>query len=228
MSISFKGAHFPKDIILQAIRYYVSYKLSFRDIEEIMLERGVAIDHSTISRWVIKYMPLLEKAALKKKVSVSGSWRMDETYVKVKGEWKYYYRAIDKHGHVIDSLLQDKRNTKAAKAFFETAITNNGVPSKVVIDKSGSNLSALRLINECLVTLSLTTIVILQSKYLNNLVEQSHRKLKAKMRQCLGWKSDEGAKATLSGVELWSMIKKDQLENPKSLPSWSQLYTLAG
>src|SRR4029450_4510260 len=102
VAISFKGAHFPKEAILIGVRWYVAYPLSTRHVEELMEERGVEVDHSTINRWVIKYSPQLEEAFPRRKRPVWVSWRMDETYIKVKGQWRYLYRAVDKHGHTID------------------------------------------------------------------------------------------------------------------------------
>lgn len=137
---------------------------------------------------------------------------MDETYINVKGKWKYYYRAVDKYGCIIDFLLCDHRDEKAARAFFNRAISYNGLLEKVMIDKSGANALVLHNINVQLWLMGkmLYLIEVLQIKYLNSIVEQSHRRVKGKMHQCLGWKSDEGAKATLAGVELWSMIKNGQ------------------
>ena len=186
----FKGRHFPKEIILQTIRYYVSYKLSYRDIEEIFAERGISIDHSTMNRWVIKFAPLLEANAAKKKRPVASSWRMDETYIEVKGVWHYYYRAVDKRGETVDFYLSRKRDGEAAQAFFEKAISRNGVPEKVVIDKSGANRKALENINNLFynsVVLMFSMIQMIDIKYLNHIVAQSHRPIKAKMRQALGW-----------------------------------------
>ena len=130
MTINFSGRHFPSDIILQAVRYYVSYKQSYREIEEILAERGIDVDHSTINRWVIKYAPLLEHRARRRKMPIAASWRMDETYINVKGQWKYYYRAVDKCGNVIDFLLCERRDEQAARAFFIKAIDHNGLPKR--------------------------------------------------------------------------------------------------
>ena len=117
--ISFKGRHFKDVIILMSVRWYLAYPLSYRHIEELMAERGVDIDHSTINRWVIKYAPLLERAFTKRyKAQVGGSWRMDETYIKVKGMWNYLYRAVVKCGATIDFMLSKKRDNKAARRFF--------------------------------------------------------------------------------------------------------------
>jgi putative transposase len=119
--ISFKGAHFPKDVILYAVFFYVRYGVSYRDLEEIMEERGVKVDHSTLNRWVIQYSSSLALAAKKLKRAVATSWRMDETYIKVKGKWVYLYRAVDKFGDTIDFMLSEHRDEAAATAFFKQA-----------------------------------------------------------------------------------------------------------
>ena len=148
--ISFKGCHFPKDVILMGIRWYVSYPLSYRHVEELMEERGISLDHATVNRWVVKYSPALEAKFRIYKKPVGSSWRMDETYIKVKGEWTYYYRAVDKEGKTIDFYLSRNRDTEAAQAFFEKAIGSSGQPEKVNMDKSGANLAGLEKVNESL------------------------------------------------------------------------------
>ncbi|GAG41518.1 unnamed protein product, partial [marine sediment metagenome] len=146
--ISFKWRKFSKDIILMSVRWYLAYSLSYRDIEELMAERGVKVDHSTINRWVIQYAPELENEFRQKyKTTVNTSWLMDETYIKVQGEWHYLYRAVDKFGNTIDFKLEKNRDKQAAKCFFAKAIKQHGLPEKVTIDKSGSNISALNAIN---------------------------------------------------------------------------------
>ena len=229
MTLNFSGRHYPSDIIMQALRYYLAYKLSYREIEEMFAERNIHFDHSTLSRWVIKYAPQLEAIFRKKKRRVSGSWRMDETYIKVKGRWVYYYRAVDKYGAIIDFYLSDTRDEPAAQAFFNKAINQHSLPEKVVIDKSGANSAALDTINIRLWLSGhmLFMIEVLAVKYLNNIVEKSHRKVKGKMHQCLGWKSWEGAESTLAGVELWSMIKLGQMDTTENMTSWEQFYSLA-
>ncbi|MEZ9412246.1 IS6 family transposase, partial [Vibrio lentus] len=182
---------------------------------EIQSERGVVVDHATINRWVIKFAPILEHNLRCKKKAVSGSWRMDETYIKVKGEWLYYYRAVDKFGHVVDYYLSPNRNEAAAKAFLNKALTQNGLPEKVVIDGSKSNYAALDALNVQLWLTGyfmLSLVEILDIKYLNNIVEQSHRWVKQKTRQALRWKSVEGATASLHGREMWTMLKRDQID----------------
>ncbi|TXK96212.1 hypothetical protein BMR10_08215 [Methylococcaceae bacterium CS4] len=159
-------------MILLNVRWYLAYPLSYRNLEEIAEERGYHVDHSTLNRWVINYAPELEKEFHKKKRPVNGRWRMDETYIKVKGEWKYFYRAVDKEGNTIDFLLTAKRDMKAAKRFFKKAIKRNGRPELVNIDKSGSNKAALNSINkEDSDAPKVEPIVIRQCKYLNNIIE---------------------------------------------------------
>jgi transposase-like protein len=143
VTIAFKGSHFERDVILWGVRWYVAYPLSYRQIEEMMEERGVEVDHSTLNRWVLKYVPVLEKAFLARKRPVGGSWRLDETYVRVKGAWKYLYRAVDKAGATVDFLLTARRDRKAALRFLRKAIDRHGVPGTITIDKSGANTAAI-------------------------------------------------------------------------------------
>ena len=201
------GCHFPKDVILTTIRWYLRYNLSYRDIEELIAERGITLDHSTLNRWVIKYTPGLVANAQKHKRRVGVSWRFDETYIKVRVQWKYLYRAVDKDGDTIDFLLTAKRDTKAALRFLRQAIRNNGTPLKINIDKSGANTAAIEAYNKE----SGGSIEIRQCKYLNNIVEQDHRRVKQKTRSALGFKAFYSAHATVVGVELIHMIRKGQV-----------------
>ena len=207
MAINFKGAHFPPEVILMGIRWYVAYPLSTRHVEELMEERGVEVDHSTMNRWVIKYSPQLEEAFHRRKRPVWVSWRMDETYIKVKGEWRYLYRAVDKQGQTIDFLLTEHRDKEAALRFLKKAIRRHGVPEKITIDGSDANEAAIKSYNEA----HGTTIAIRQVKYLNNIVEQDHRAVKRVTRPMLGFKAFEAAQGTLVGIELMHMIKKRQM-----------------
>ena len=204
MAIDFKGAHFPPEVIQMGVRWYVAYPLSTRHVEELMEERGVEVDHSTINRWVIKYRPLLEEAFHRRKRQVWLSWRMDETYIKVKGQWRYLYRAVDKQGQTIDFLLTKERDEPAAKRFLTKAIRRHGVPEKITIDGSAANEAAIKSYNEE----HRTAIEIRKVKYLNNIVEQDHRGIKRVTRPMLGFKAGDAAQATLVGIELMPMIKK--------------------
>ena len=207
MAISFKGAHFPPDIILMGVRWYVAYPLSYRHVEELLEERGVPIDHATIQRWVVKYSPLLEEAFHRRKRPVWVSWRMDETYIKVKGQWYYRYRAVDKPGQTIDFLLTEQRDEHAAKRFLTKAIRRHGVPEKITIDGSAANEAAIKSYN----AEHGTTIAIRKTKYLNNIVEQDHRGVKRVTRPMLGFKAFDAAQSTLTGIELMHMLRKGQL-----------------
>src|SRR6266852_3114094 len=207
MAVSFKGAHFPTEVILMGVRWYVAYPLSTRHVEELMEERGVEVDHSTINRWVIKYSPQLEEAFHRRKRPVWVSWRMDETYIKVKGEWRYLYRAVDKQGETIDFLLTEHRDKEAALRFLKKAIRRHGVPETITIDGRDGNEAAIKSYNEE----HGTHIAIRQVKYLNNIAEQDHRAVKRITRPMLGFKAFDAAQCTLAGVERMHMIKKRQM-----------------
>ncbi|MCZ6829684.1 MAG: IS6 family transposase [Gammaproteobacteria bacterium] len=208
-------------MILQCVRWYVAYSLSYRDLEELMLERGYVVDHSTIQRWVVHYAPRIEKAFRKSKRRTGLCWRLDETYLEIKGEWKYLYRAVYKQGNTVDFLLTARRDKKAALRFLKKAIGSNGKPSLINIDKSGANTAAIKQYNRD----ENKRVKIRQCKYLNNIVEQDHRFIKRRTRSMLGFKSFRSAQATLAGIELWRMLKKGQ--NKSSLPAWEQFYALA-
>lgn len=209
--VDFKGAHYPKSVVLFAVFFYLRYPVSYRDLEEIMQERGVDVDHATLNRWVIKFSPLIAAKALAKKRPTAISWRMDETYIKVKGEWMYHYRAVDRDGQTLDFMLSERRNKPAARRFFRRAIGNNGIPDRIAIDKSGANLAGLEAVN---VVLKFTgtglTVKILQVKYLNNILEQDHRFIKRITGRMLGFKALHSASATLEGIETAHMIRKGQ------------------
>ena len=221
-----KRMRFPIDIILVCIRWYAAYPLSCRHIEEMMEERGVFADHSSINRWAIRFLSLLEKAFRKHKRPVGVSWRMDETYIKVKGVWKYLYRAVDKEGKTVDFLLTAKRDKAAANRFFEKAMRHNGDPEKVTMDKSGANKAAIDGINHD----REMPIVVRQIKYLSNIVEQDHRAIKRVTKPMLNFKSFRSARGVLAGIELMHMIRKGQMisteENKRSFAE--QFYALAG
>jgi transposase-like protein len=224
--LNFKGMRFPIDVILVCIRWYVAYPLSYRHLEEMMEERGVSVDHSSINRWAIRFLPLVEKMARKHKRPVGGSWRMDETYIKVKGVWKYLYRAVDKQGKTIDFLLTAKRDMAAAKRFFDKAMGANGDPDKVAMDKSGANKAAIDVINAG----RDVTILVRQVKYLNNIVEQDHRAIKRVTRPMLNFKSFRSAGSVLAGIELMHMIRKGQfaVDDASPMSFADQFYSLAG
>jgi putative transposase len=225
MAIRFKGAHFPHDIILVGVRWYVAYPLSDRHVEALMEERGVSIDHATIQRWVVQYSPPLEETFQRRKRPVWRSWRLDETYITVKGEWRYLDRAVDKPGQTIDVLLTEERDEQAAKRFLTKAIRRHGVPETITIDRSAANEAAIKRYNEEYGT----AIDIRQIKYLNNMVEQDHRGVKRITRPMLGFTSFDAAQSTLVGIELMHMLRKRQLDDgvEQGLTAAEQFYALA-
>jgi putative transposase len=224
--LNFKGMRFPIDVILVCIRWYAAYPLSYRYLEEMMEERGVSVDHSTINRWAIRFLPLIEKMARKHKRPVGGSWRMDETYIKVKGVWKYLYRAVDRQGKTVDFLLRTKRDMGAAKHFFDKAMGAHGDPDKVAMDKSGANKAAIDAINVG----RGVPILVRQVKYLNNIVEQDHRAIKRVTSPMLNFKSFLAAGSVLAGIELIHMIRKGQfaIDGADAMSIADQFSALAG
>ena len=193
-------------VILQAVYFKLRFSLSYRDVEELLSIRGIRVDHATIQRWVYKFSPLIEAGLKKRRKVVGNSWRIDETYIKVKGEWMYLYRAVDREGNTVDFLLARRRNKLAAHKFLIKAISNNGCPRVINIDKSGANKEAIRTYNQR----RLKRIRIRQCKYLNNRVEGDHRFIKWRIQNTLGFKSFESASRTLIGIEIVRMIKKGQ------------------
>jgi len=179
----FKGRHFDQSVILLCVRWYLAYGLSLRDLKEMMAERGISIDHSTIHRWVIHFSPLLLKRFSRRKRAVTGKWHADETYIKVRGRWMYLYRAIDGVGDTVEFWFSKHRDLPAAKRFFRKALARHGRPDRIVIDGSQTNREA---IVSCDATdrlkdhsrREMKPIQVRQSQYLNNRIEQDHRRIK--------------------------------------------------
>lgn len=203
-----RGHRFEREVIMLNVRWYLSYKLSYRDLEEMAAERGLEVDHSTIYRWVIKFTPEVEKAVRQMKRPAGKSWRLDETYIKVKGQWKYLYRAVDKEGNTVDYLLTAKRDRKAANRFLRRAVGSNVEPMKINIDKSGANAAGIHEYNDD----EGIDIEIRQNKYLNNIIEQDHRPIKQLCRATLGFKTFRTAKITIGGFESMRTIQKRQVK----------------
>ena len=166
MAISFKGAHFPQDIMLMGVRWYLVYPLSYRHVEALMAERGVRLDQATIQRWGVQDSPLLEEALHRRKRPGWVSWRLDETYLRVKGQWRYRYRTVDKDGQTIDFLLTEHRDKGAALRLLKNALRRNGLPETITMDGSGANEAAIKRSNEEHGTI----MNIRQIQYLNNVV----------------------------------------------------------
>jgi transposase-like protein len=210
----FKGRHFDREIIVLCVRWYLRYKLSFRDLVEMMAERGLSLAHTTIMRWIQRYVPEFERRWNRFTRPAGLSWRVDETYVKIKGRWIYLYRAVDKEGKTVDFLLRAKRDVAAAKAFFRRAFSSQGrLPHKITLDGyQASHRAAKEALgehpegNRC---------EIRSSKYLNNLIEQDHRSIKLRLGPMLGFKKFRRAATTIAGIELMHRIRKGQFKLSK-------------
>jgi IS6 family transposase len=207
----FKWKHYQPDMILLTVRWYLRYNLSFRDLVEMMEERGLSIAHTTIMRWVHQYGPELDERVRRHLKTTNDSWRVDETYVKVKGQWMYLYRAVDSEGNTIDFYLSKSRDKQAAKRFFKKALAASHIckPRVITVDKNPAYPVAIQELEE---EKSMPEgIQIRQVRYLNNIVEQDHRFIKKRVRSMLGFKSYETAISILSGIEAMHMMKKGQL-----------------
>lgn len=233
----FKWRHFQADIILLCVRWYLRYALSYRDLEEIMLERGLHVDHTTIYHWVQQYAPELEKRCRSHLKATNDSWRVDETYIKIKKVWMYLYRAVDSQGNTLEFLLSPTRDAEAARRFFSKALQfsaslaspDNGVEEQVAqslrTEMLKANKPAPRVINvdknaaypKAIAELKATGLLpenveLRQVKYLNNLIEQDHRLIKRLTKPGMGFFSFETAWRTLQGYEIMNMIRKGQVQ----------------
>ena len=213
----FKGRQFDRSVILLCVRWYLAYGLSLRDLEEMMTERGISVDHATIHRWVVRHSPeLLQRFNLRKR-AVTGKWHMDETYIKVRGRWMYLYRAIDSVGDTVEFLFSEHRDFAAAKSFFRQALDRHSRPNRVVIDGSQTKHEAIvscdtsdRLRVKAPAPAPSKPIAIRKNKYLNNRIEQDHRWIKRRIRPMLGFKFFAAAEIILGGIEMVQMMRKRQ------------------
>jgi transposase-like protein len=229
----FKGRHFDRSVILLCVRWYLAYNLSLRNLEEMMAERDVSVDHATIHRWTLRYAPELLERFNRRKRAVTGRWHVDETYVKVRGQWRYLYRAIDRNGDTVELWFSERRNLAAAKRFLRKALERHGRPERIVIDGSQTNREAIlsfdtvdRLRDRS--RRQLKSIRIRQSAYLNNRIEQDHRAVKRRVRPMLGFKSVASARAILGGIEMVHMMGKQHAKSAcKQLSLAEQFYLIA-
>jgi transposase-like protein len=207
----FKGRHFEPEIIILCVRRYLRYALSLRNLEEIMAERNVHVDHVTIWRWIQIYAPELNRRCRRELRTTNGSWRVDETYLRVEGKWTYLYRAVDSTGDTIDFLLSPKRDAGAAKRFFQRALRALNHPRPRVINVDG-NPAYPSAIEELKRTRELGRRCRCRPvRYLNNLVEQDHRAIKRRVRAMQGFRAFHSAWRTIQGVETVNMIRKGQI-----------------
>ncbi|MGF1438361.1 IS6 family transposase [Bacillus thuringiensis] len=207
----FKWKHYQPDLILLTVRWYLRYNLSFLDLVEMMKKRGLSISHTTIMCWVHQYGPELEKRIRRHLKQTNDSWRVDETYIKVKGQWMYLYRAVDSQANTIDFCLSKTRDQKAAKRFFKKALRSFHVskPRVITVDKNPAYPIAIEQLKK---EKSIPDgMQLRQQKYLNNVVEQDHRFIKQRIRSMLGLKSLDTDISILSEVEPMHIIKKEQI-----------------
>ena len=207
----FKGRHFPGEVILLSVRWYLRYPLAYDQVSELLAERGVAVDPSCVWRWVQAYAPELNKRCRPHLKSTNKSYRVDETYIKVKGEDKFLYRAVDSTGQTIDFLLTAKRDAAAAKRFFRKALSSPGnpVPRVINVDRNPAFPAAV----EALKTEGVLPrrVRLRRCKYLNNVVEQDHRTVKKRTWLAKGYGSFASAWRTLQGIEAINMIRKGRV-----------------
>jgi transposase-like protein len=210
---AFKGRQFAAEVILWAMRWYLMFPISYRDLEFMLQDRGVSVDHTTIFRWIQTYAAELEKRVRPHLRVSNGSWRVDETYVKVKGCWTYLYRAVDSRGQTIDFLLSAKRDAAAAKRFFRKALAQPHTvnPRTITVDKNPAYPKAIAEMKRDIELWRFSRLR--QVKYLNNIVEQDHRRVKRLTRAGLGFGSFWTTRRTLAGFETMAMIRKGQVRN---------------
>jgi transposase-like protein len=213
---AFAGFRFPPDVIVLAVRWYLRYGLTYRDVEELLVERGVEVDHVTVYRWVLRFTPLLAEAARPCRHAVGDRWQVDETYVKVAGRWRYVYRAIDQFGQVIDVFVSPQRDAKAAHRFFQRAIgTTKVLPVEVVTDRAATYPIVLE---ELLPAPWHRT-----EQYANNRVEADHGRLKARLRPMRGLKQDRSARVIIAGHAFIQNIRRRHYELAVAEPTNRQL-----
>jgi transposase-like protein len=202
---AFAGFRFPPDVIVLAVRWYLRFGLSYRDVEELLAERGVEVDHVTVYRWVQRFTRLLAEAARPCRHAVGDRWFVDETYVKVAGRWRYVYRAIDQFGQVIDVFVSSRRDARAARHFFERAITTTKItPVEVVTDKAATYPTAL---GELLPAAWHRT-----DQYANNHIEADHGRLKARLGPMRGLKQDRSAEVVIAGHAFVQNLRRGHYE----------------
>jgi len=203
----FKGRQFTAEIILWAVRWYLQFSISYLDLERMFADRGIQVDHTTLFRWIQAYAPELDKRIRPHLRMTNGSWRVDETYIRVKGEWVYLYRAVDSAGQTIDFLLSPKRDAAAAKRFFRKALKQPHTvnPRTITVDNNAAYPIAMKTMKRF--------AKLRQVKFLNNIVEQDHRRIKRLVRPGLGFKILMTATRTIAGYEAMAMIRKAQVES---------------
>ncbi|CAH2605696.1 transposase (plasmid) [Rhodovastum atsumiense] len=228
MVAGFKGRHFTGEVILWAVRWYLMFPISYRDLELMLTDRGVAVDHTTLFRWIQAYAADLEKRLRPYLRPCTGSWRVDETYIKVKGRWTYLYRAVDSRGQTIDFLLSARRDAAAAKRFFRKALgqPHTVIPRTITVDKNAAYPKAVAEMKRGDELWRRTKLR--QCKYLNNIVEQDHRRIKRLTDPGLGFGCFQTARRTLAGYEAMAMMRKGQVRKVGGRDMKAQAAFIAG
>jgi IS6 family transposase len=208
----FKWRHFEADIILCAVRWYLRYALSYRDVEELLQERGVSIDHTTVFRWVQRYAPELDQRCRPRLKRTNDSYRVDETYIKIKKQWHYLYRAVDSTGATLDFMLSATRDADAAEQFFRKVLdaSHTMLPRVITVDKNAAYPPAFEALQHDNTLPKACRLR--QCNYLNNMVEQDHRFMKRRVNPGLGFSAFSTAQRTIQGYEAMHMLRKGQLE----------------
>jgi IS6 family transposase len=201
---AFAGFRFPPEVILIAVRWYLRYGLCYRDLEELLTERGIEVDHVTLFRWVQRFTPLLIDAARPYRHCVGAHWFVDETYVKISGTWRYVYRAVDQNGQIIDVFVSKKRDLRAATMFFTSVITDHGRPAEMTTDRAHA---LVRVVTELLAAALHDT-----TRYANNRVEADHGRLKARLRRMRGLKRDRTANVVIRGHACIQNLRRGHYE----------------
>jgi transposase, IS6 family len=207
----FKGRQFTAEIILWAVRWYLQFPISYRDLERMFSDRGIQVDHTTLFRWIQAYAPELERRVRPHLRTTNGSWRVDETYIQVKGEWVYLYRAVDAAGQTVVFLLSAKRDAAAARRFFRKALKQSHTvnPRTITVDKNAAYPIATKTMKRGGELWQFAKLR--QVSFLNNIVEQDHRRIKRLVRPGPGFKSFVTAIQTIAGYEAMAMIRKGQV-----------------
>jgi transposase-like protein len=208
---AFAGFRFPPDVIVLAVRWYLRFGLSYRDVEELLTERGVEVDHVTIYRWVLRFTPLLADAARPCRHAAGSRWWVDETYVKVAGQWRYVYRAIDQSGQVVDVFVSPRRDARAARWFFQRAIiTAKSTPVEVVTDHAPVYPGVLEELPPAAWHRT--------DQYANNRIEADHGRLKARLRPMRGLKQDRSARVVIAGHGFIQNVRRGHYELAVEVP----------
>ncbi len=213
----FAGFRFPPEVITIAVRWYLRYGLSYRDVEELLAERGIEVDHVTVYRWVQRFTPLFADAARPLRHAAGDRWFVDETYVKVAGRWRYLHRAVDQYGQVIDVLLSEHRDTASARRFFVRALRHGPALVEVTTDKAPAYLRVLDELAPAALHLT--------EQHANNAVEADHGRLKARLRPMRGLKRFRSAAVIAAGHAFVQNVRRGHYELATDVPPPLRLAT---